>query len=73
VKSVLVDNKCPYLKRKLSFESVESDFKHELDHYQYAEWPDKAMPDEDETIMALVERINEEHSENDWPILVFCK
>lgn len=47
---------------------------HELDHYQYADWPDRGMPDEEETVMAIIERVNLEHgAEADWPILVFCK
>ena len=72
-KATLVDNKCSYFKRKLLFRTQDSDLVREVDHYQYTDLPDKGMPDEEETVMSLIERVNHEHSEVDWPILVFCK
>ena len=68
-----MDNKCSYFKRKLVFKTQDHDLVREVDHYQYTDLPDKGMPDEEETIMSLIERVNQEHGEVDWPILVFCK
>jgi hypothetical protein len=41
--------------------------------YEYFKWPSNGVPDESDTIIEIIESVNCEFEEEDWPILVFCK
>jgi hypothetical protein len=45
----------------------------ELDNYHYTEWPATGFPDEPQTVMSIIEKVNHEHPSSDWPILIYCK
>jgi len=51
--------------------SLKEDFLFDL--FQYTEWPEKSKPDEAETLISLIERVNREYNSSNWPILVLCK
>jgi hypothetical protein len=51
----------------------ESNTQTELELYQYTEWPDKGVPDEAETLLTIIEKMNAGHADSNSPILVFCK
>ena len=44
-----------------------------MDHYHYIEWPDKSVPQETQSLVSLVNRVNQEHPSTEWPIVVHCK
>jgi protein tyrosine phosphatase len=51
----------------------DSNTSNELELYQYTEWPDKGVPDEAETLLTIIEKINADYVELTSPMLVFCK
>lgn len=44
-----------------------------IDHYHYTEWPDKSVPNETQSLVSLINRVNQEHPSSEWPIVVHCR